>query len=456
MRVRLEDIRACLDGAIPGSIATVAADGTPNIAYLSQVQYVDSGHVALSYQFFSSTRRNVLASAFARVALIHPFTAAHYRLTLEYLRTETEGPLFEGMKAKLAGIASHTGMADVFRLLGSDVYRVLDIEQVPGHCLPAPPVRRNVVLALRRSSERLRDATDLEGLLAGALASLADHFAIDHAMVLMADERRQALYTIASHGYESSGVGSEIPFGHGVIGVAARELAPIRIGHFSAEYAYGRAIRENLSACGLTSGLDAEIPLPGLSDVRSQLAVPIAVNGRLLGVLCAESARDLAFDYDDEDALVALAALLGAMMQSLQHGADVPDERNRRTADRDATDGTPLSVRHFDENDSIFVGDDYLIKGVAGSIFWALMRDYASLGRVAFSNRELRLDPRIRLPELGDNLEARLILLKRRLEERDCGIRIEKRGRGRIALQVERPLQLVDIPRPLPNSVKRP
>lgn len=138
MRVRLEDIRACLDGAIPGSIATVAADGTPNIAYLSQVQYVDSGHVALSYQFFSSTRRNVLASAFARVALIHPFTAAHYRLTLEYLRTETEGPLFEGMKAKLAGIASHTGMADVFRLLGSDVYRVLDIEQVPGHCLPAP------------------------------------------------------------------------------------------------------------------------------------------------------------------------------------------------------------------------------------------------------------------------------------------------------------------------------
>ena len=41
--------------------------------------------------------------------------------------------------------------------------------------------------------------------------------------------------------YEDSGVGSEIPLGHGVVGVAARERAPIRIGHATTEYAYGRA-----------------------------------------------------------------------------------------------------------------------------------------------------------------------------------------------------------------------
>ena len=151
MKLKLDAIRACLDGAIPGTIATCAADGVPNAAYLSQVQYVDAEHVALSWQFFNTTRRNILANPIARVALIDPVTAAHYRLLLQYLRTEEEGPLFEIMKAKLAGIASHTGMAGVFRLLGADLYRVLEIEQVPGRTLAPPLPRANLLAALRTS-----------------------------------------------------------------------------------------------------------------------------------------------------------------------------------------------------------------------------------------------------------------------------------------------------------------
>ena len=68
MKIRLEAIRDCLEGGVPGNIATVAPDGTPNIAYLSQVQYVDPEHVALSYQFFNTTRRNILASPYAKVS----------------------------------------------------------------------------------------------------------------------------------------------------------------------------------------------------------------------------------------------------------------------------------------------------------------------------------------------------------------------------------------------------
>ena len=60
---------------------------------------------------------------------------------------------------------------------------------------------------------------------------------------------------------------------------------------------------------------------------------------------------------------------------------------------------------------------------------------------------ELRLDPQIRLPDLSDNLEARLILLHRRLAERSGALMLEKTGRGRFRLCVNRPVQLVEVPR---------
>mgnify|MGYP003761381827 CR=1 FL=1 len=105
MTIAIDAIRECFEGAVPAMVATSAPDGTPNVSYVSQVHYVDRDHVALSFQFFSKTRENVLANPRAAVLVIHPPTAAQYRLSLRYLRTETEGPLFEYMKARLAAIA---------------------------------------------------------------------------------------------------------------------------------------------------------------------------------------------------------------------------------------------------------------------------------------------------------------------------------------------------------------
>jgi adenylate cyclase len=439
----LHAIRACLEGAAPSAVATCAPDGSPNVSILSQVHYVDDAHVALSFQFFNKTRANVLANPRAAVLVIHPETAAQYRLELEYLRTETEGPLFESMKAKLAGIASHTGMSGVFRLLGSDVYLVLEIVAVPGNPLPAPPPRRNVLAALRQCAERMARFTDLGALLEDVLANLEERLDIRQAMILMLDGSGQRLYTVASRGYEQSGVGSEIAIGCGVIGVAAAQRTPIRITHMTAEYSYGRAIRESVEREGL-GGLETAIPLPGLPDSRSQLAVPILGGGRLLGALYVESPEDLRFGYDDEDALVAIAAQLGLAIHALQQAADVQEESSSATPGA-TPEGAPVLVRHFAADDSVFLGDDYLIKGVAGAIFRKLVRDYASSRRTDFTNRELRLDPAIRLPDLSDNLEARLILLERRLAERCPFLRIEKTGRGRFRLRVDRPVKLVEM-----------
>jgi len=230
-----------------------------------------------------------------------------------------------------------------------------------------------------------------------------------------------------------------------VIGVAARERTPIRITHMTAEYSYGRAIRESVEREGL-AGLETAIPMPGLADSRSQLAVPIACGPRLLGVLYVESPEDLRFGYDDEDALVVIAAQLGLTIHMLQQAAEGQDEAPSIAPSTVPERGAPVAVRHYAADDSVFIGDDYLIKGVAGAIFWKLLRDYENARRTEFTNRELRLDPAIRLPDISDNLEARLILLERRLAERCRFLRIEKTGRGRFRLNVSRPLKLVEMP----------
>ncbi len=441
--VGLDAIRASFEGVVPAMIATCAADGTPNAAYLSQVEYVDPEHVALSWQFFNKTRENVLANPVARVIVTDPETVVRHRLLMRYARTETAGPLFERMKAKLAGVASHSGMSGVFKLRGADVYRVERIERIPGPSLAPPPRRRSLLAAVRACGQRIGAAGDQRELFDTALESLEREFGIAHGLLLLLDPAGGRLYTVASRGYADSGVGSEIPLGHGIVGVAARERTPIRVGYAQAEYAYGRAVREAALREGIA--LETEIPLPGLADSKSQLAVPVVAFGRLLGVLFADSAENLRFGYDDEDALVAVAGQLGAALHVLQLAADSEDAREAPAAGRLEPRGSPLAVRWFAENDSVFLGEDYLIKGVAGAIFRAVVADHLATGRTAFTNREIRLDPRIRLPDLSDNLEARLILLARRLEERGHGVRIEKAGRGRFRFCAARPLELVEV-----------
>lgn len=448
--VRLDAIRACLEGAIPGVMATCSADGTPNATYISQVEYLDADHVALSFQFFSKTRHNVLANPVVELLVVHPLHGATYRLSARYLRTEAQGPVFERMKAKLAGIASHEGMAGVFRLRGADIYAVDRVEQVAAPRHAAAHAGASRLSALRRAAQRVAEAGDVDSLVEALLDAVVQEFGCAHAMLMLQDAAGERLYTVASRGYGRSGAGAEIALGDGVIGMAARMATPIRINHATLEYGYARTLREGVAG----HLLGREIPLPGLADPGSQLALPLACGGRVLGVLYVESPQELRFDWDDEDALVALATQAAVQLGACAagaHAAPADDAAAEAAAGCAACDAPaaagPLRVRHYAADDSVFLDDDYLIKGVAGAVLWKLLRDHAATGRTDFSNRELRLAPEIRLPEVGDNLEARLVLLTRRLVDRDADLRLQRTGRGRFRLCVARPIELRDVPR---------
>ena len=441
--VGLPALRRMFEGVVPAALCTVCEDGAPHICFVSQVEYLDDRHVALSYQFLNRSRRNVLATRRAALSVCDPYTAASVTLQLEYLRSETSGPLFERMRAKLAGIASHSGMEKVFRLQGADVYRVLDLTRVPGRReLEAPAPRCDLAQALRAVCDDIAACGDAGELLDRTLAGLQAHLRIDHAMVLMLDQRTQRLVTVASRGYATSGLGSEIPLGHGVAGIAAREGVPIRIGHLTMSQAYARAARHRTEALGLGAVAEAEIPLPGITDPRSQMAVPLRLLGRVQGVLLVESRFDQHFSYDDEDALTVLAGQL-ALALNLVQKQEVDDAPAPPAPSRPA--GEAVLVRHHAGEDAVFLDNAYLIKGVAGAIFRKLVADHLADGRLDFSNRELRLDPSLKLPDVADNLEVRLLLLQRRLDERQAPVRLEKTGRGRFRLRLERPLRLETV-----------
>ena len=128
MTMTLEALATCFQGLLPAQLYTCSRDGIPNAAYLSHVDYVDSNHVALSFQFFNKSRRNITENPRAMVIVQDPDTGQGWCLRLKYVRSETSGPLFERMELRIEAIASYCGLKGVFKLRAADVYEVLAIE----------------------------------------------------------------------------------------------------------------------------------------------------------------------------------------------------------------------------------------------------------------------------------------------------------------------------------------
>jgi predicted pyridoxine 5'-phosphate oxidase superfamily flavin-nucleotide-binding protein len=447
----LTDLTLCFEGAVPAVIATAAADGTPNITYLSRVQRVDDERIALSNQFFSKTARNLAENPRASVLLIDPTTYDQYRLCVAFERTERRGPVFERLRADVDALAALEGMHDVFKLRAADIYRVLHIERIStalvraNEASSAPPRPAAGTVGLAEIVARLARCPDLDSLVAATIEGLIDGLGYESAMLLLLDEQGERLYTIASRGFDAEGVGSEVVIGEGMVGMAAARCAPLRIGNLRQMSKYSHTVRRSYESGG-PIGPGRDIAMPALPDVQSRVAVPAMVLGQLVGVVVVESTRAVAYTADDEAVLSVVASLVASAVEAerARQGDEPGPAREPAPATPAATTagGPATRVRFFEVDGSTFLDGDYLIKGVAGRILWSLLQQHEREGRVEFTNREVRLDPSLDLPAFRDNFESRLILLKRRLDERAAPIRIEKTGRGRFRLAVLGPVSL--------------
>jgi adenylate cyclase len=447
--IPLSHLARCFEGAIPAVIATASGVGTPNITYLSRVHRVDDERIALSNQFFSKTAKNLAENPRGSVLLVDPTTYDQFRLTVAYERTERRGPVFERLRADVDALAALGEMMQVFKLRAADIYRVLDVERLPSRARDAGDLSLEAGVeasvdpaALAELATRLARAADLDTLVSTTVRALAELFGFEHSLLLLLDEEGRQLYTIASHGYAEQGVGSEVVVGEGLIGLAAARARPLRIGNLHQMHRYSERVRRSYEGAGdLTPGV--EVPVPELPGAQSRMAVPALALGQLVGMLVVDSTAPVAFSAADEAALTVAASVVASGVEA------------ERARERDGVASTPAApvvsepaagpvtrVRFFDVDGSTFLDGDYLIKGVAGRILWALLGHHAREGRVEFSNREMRLDESLELPPFRDNFESRLILLKRRLDERDAPVRIEKTGRGCFRLVVHGPVAL--------------
>jgi adenylate cyclase len=439
--ISLASIQPAFEGVIPATIASCSAGGVPNITYLSIVRRIDSERIALTNQFLTKTASNIRDNPRVLVRVVHPDDMSQYDLHARYLHSVTSGELFESVRVQLDAVAAQTGMTGTFRLRSVDILAVDQCSRV-GDVQSAMRTdrERRPLSALGVFVRRLAASGDLAEATRVGCESLDDLFGFGHSMVLLADEATQHLFVVEAHGYDRGRVGAEVAIGEGLIGVAAQRRQTVRVTNMT---------RTRTLAAAASGGDLHEVPLRGLDDAQSVVAAPMMLQDRLIGVLYLDSSRPGTFDAEAADLVDVIAGHLAVTVALLETGGSEPTERPSTTVDRPPQPppqadvvARPRQVQFHATDGSLFIEGEYIIRGVPGRILYRLLSEHLTSGRTQFSNKELRLDRTIELPVGNDNLEARLLVLRRRLAERGGVIAIERIGRGRIELRVTGSVEL--------------
>lgn len=164
------------------------------------------------------------------------------------------------------------------------------------------------VRIIQQISTEITSTLELDQIMDILLNAMEKVLGFQHVMILLKDHATEKLQVGACRGYAASAVGAEVAVGQGVIGVVAERKKMMRVGNIGVSVRYLMAVRENMQGAGQVGLTQAPAQLPGLPDAQSQLAMPLLVKDRLVGVLAVESSTPNAFDELDEMLLSIVAS----------------------------------------------------------------------------------------------------------------------------------------------------
>lgn len=150
--------------------------------------------------------------------------------------------------------------------------------------------------ALYRISQLAAAQDRLEDTLLAILTVTEELVPQGQVSILLIDDASRQLVIRAARGYAEECRGLRIPLGHGVTGRCAASGEAIIVDDVEQEAAY----------------------IPGVPGARSEIAVPLKVEGRVIGVLNAEASVPGAYQADQARALSVVAHQAAAVIRAAQ------------------------------------------------------------------------------------------------------------------------------------------
>ena len=175
--------------------------------------------------------------------------------------------------------------------------------------------RNKEIEIIEKVASKINKHLDAKVIANTMLTSMDDHFDFKHSMILLVDDKKDVLRVIATHGYKDKGVGAEVKFGVGVIGIVAKKKKLMRMANIGTQKQYMEAIKKQIQPKSI-NGKKTNISLPGLANAESQVAIPMLIENDLIGVFSVESEKVNIFDKSDELIIKILANQTASALQN--------------------------------------------------------------------------------------------------------------------------------------------
>jgi DNA-binding NtrC family response regulator len=178
---------------------------------------------------------------------------------------------------------------------------------------------------LQRVATEINATLDLEEIYDIALRTLDDLFDFHHAIILLVEADGATLRVVASRGYDNQAIGGRVKIGIGAVGIVAQRRKILQLDNLGQQRAYAAAQRRQMMKSGRTEEIGDVVPVPGLPNAESQIAVPLLIRDELVGVFSIESPLQHAFDEHDR----SLVTIVANQIASAIRNAQLYDERRR-------------------------------------------------------------------------------------------------------------------------------